>query len=98
MTTRRSTKRTTTRSTAPTPKKRTKTSSRGGKLESAPEPNRAARRAKPKHAATAMLPVRISGDLLNRIDAIKPEHLPREPFIRYVLDIGIKTFEEEEDE
>jgi hypothetical protein len=57
--------------------------------------NRATRRAKPKNKS--MLPVRISVDLLDRIDAIKPEHLPREPFIRYVLDIGIKTFEEEED-
>lgn len=67
-------------------------SKRGGKLAVAPR-----RRPAPKpklHEVT--LPVRITPDLLNRVDAIKPAFIGREPYIRQLLDIGIRTIEAEE--
>lgn len=43
----------------------------------------------------AFLPVRITAAQVDRIDAIRPDMIPREPFIRHVLDIGIEHMEEE---
>lgn len=42
------------------------------------------------------LPVRITGDLLDRIDAVRPDMIPREPYIRHLLDEQLKLLEEEE--
>jgi hypothetical protein len=39
------------------------------------------------------LPIRITGDLLDRIDALRPDMVAREPFVRHVLDIGLKRLE-----
>jgi hypothetical protein len=47
----------------------------------------------PEPTAKYYLPIRISEDLLDRIDAIRPEMTPREPFVRHVLDIGLKRLE-----
>jgi len=46
-------------------------------------------------AQVAYLPVRITPDLIERIDAIRPDMIPREPFIRHVLDVGLTQLEEE---
>lgn len=42
--------------------------------------------------------VRISGDLIDRVDAVRPEMIPREPFIRHLLDEKLKEYEQEEEE
>jgi hypothetical protein len=41
------------------------------------------------------LPVRILPEQIERIDAIRPDMIPREPFVRHVLDIGLSQLEEE---
>lgn len=41
------------------------------------------------------LPVRILPEQIERIDALRPDTIPREPFVRHVLDIGIEQLEEE---
>lgn len=59
---------------------------RGGKLKSAP----------PSQQVTQIpLPIRITPDLIERIDAIRPDLIPREPFVRHVLDLGLRQLEEE---
>jgi len=60
---------------------------RGGKLKSAP----------PKHEQVTRIPIpiRITPDLIDRIDAIRPDLIPREPFVRHILDLGLKQLEEE---
>lgn len=63
-----------------------KSQSRGGKVK------------KRKHQPPprpAFLPVRITAEQIDKIDAIRPDMIPREPFIRHVLDIGIETLENE---
>lgn len=57
---------------------------RGGKVRKRKTPPR-----------PAFLPVRITTEQIDRIDAIRPDMIPREPFIRHVLDIGIEQLEEE---
>lgn len=66
---------------------------RGGVLAPKKMNGRAPRRTynRPKH--DKMLPVRISPELLNRVDAVRPEELPREAYIRYLLDIGLQQVE-----
>jgi len=61
---------------------------RGGKLKRrkpAPEP------APPR----ALLPVRITPELIDRVDAVRPDLIPREPFIRHLLDLALTQLEEE---
>lgn len=41
------------------------------------------------------LPIRILPEQIERIDALRPDLIPREPFVRHVLDIGIEQLEEE---
>jgi hypothetical protein len=48
-----------------------------------------------KRVVAPMVQVRISAELIDRIDAIRPDLIPREPFIRHVLDIGLQQLEEE---
>jgi len=62
-------------------------SRRGGKVKKAKQP------APPPRPA--FLPVRITAEQIDRIDSIRPDMIPREPFIRHVLDIGIETLENE---
>jgi hypothetical protein len=40
-------------------------------------------------------PIRLTADLVERVDAIRPDMIPREPFVRHVLDIGLQQLEEE---
>ena len=67
-----------------TQKQTAKQSQRGGKLKVVPAPK-----------LRGPLPIRISPDLLDRVDAIRPDQIPREPFIRYILDLGLKQLEDE---
>lgn len=60
-----------------------KKSGRGGKLKKQPPPPRQA------------LPVRITGPLLDRVDDVRPELVPREPFIRHLIEIGLEEYEDE---
>jgi hypothetical protein len=57
---------------------------RGGKLKKVPVR---------KPVAKSYLPIRIDSELLERIDAIRPDMVAREPFVRHVLDIGLKRLE-----
>jgi hypothetical protein len=41
------------------------------------------------------IPIRITPDLIDRIDAIRPDLIPREPFVRHILDLGLQQLEEE---
>jgi len=41
------------------------------------------------------LPIRILPEQIERIDALRPDMIPREPFVRHVLDIGIEALENE---
>jgi hypothetical protein len=65
--------------------KNTMRSQRGGKLKKAilPEPER------------LPIPVRITPELIDRIDEIRPDMIPREPFVRHLLDIALTMLEEE---
>lgn len=58
-----------------------KRSGRGGKLKKQPTPPR------------EPLPVRMTGPLLDRIDNVRPEMIPREPFIRHLVELGLKEYE-----
>jgi hypothetical protein len=59
-------------------------SDRGGKVKRTKKPPR-----------PPFLPVRISTEQIDRIDALRPDMIPREPFIRHVLDLGIEVLEDE---
>src|ERR1700754_449868 len=39
------------------------------------------------------LPVRVTPDLLMRVDAVRPDHIPREPFVRHLIDLALKRLE-----
>lgn len=41
------------------------------------------------------LPIRISANLIDRVDAVRPEEIPREPYVRYLLDMALKMVEDE---
>jgi hypothetical protein len=41
------------------------------------------------------LPIRITADLVERIDDIRPDMIPREPFVRHLLDLIVTQIEEE---
>lgn len=45
--------------------------------------------------AKQYLPIRIMPEQIERIDALRPDLIPREPFVRHVLDIGLQVLEEE---
>jgi len=59
---------------------------RGGKLKKAIEPEPITR---------LPVPIRVTPDLIDRIDDIKPDMIPREPFVRHLLDIALTMLEEE---
>lgn len=42
------------------------------------------------------VPVRITADLIERVDAVKPQMIPREPYIRHLLDEILKQYEDDE--
>jgi hypothetical protein len=65
---------------------KTKTSERGGKLKKGQQP---------LPIPKTYLPIRITPELIERIDALRPDLIPREPFVRHVLDIGLNVLEEE---
>lgn len=74
-----------------------KASTRGGKVNGRrrrrePEPPPTPSKPEPE----PMTPVRISVSLIERVDAIKPALVPREPFIRQLLSDYLDTLEEEE--
>jgi hypothetical protein len=50
------------------------------------------RRRKPPRQA---LPIRVTGDLLDRIDEVRPDLTPREPFVRYLIELGLEQLEYE---
>jgi hypothetical protein len=58
---------------------------RGGKLKPS----------KPSEVSRLPIPIRITPDLIDRIDAIRPDLIPREPFVRHILDLGLQQLEEE---
>ena len=58
---------------------------RGGKLKPKKQPE----------VARLPIPIRISPELIDRIDAIRPDLIPREPFVRHILDLGLQQLEEE---
>jgi hypothetical protein len=35
----------------------------------------------------------MTGPLLDRIDNVRPEMIPREPFIRHLVELGLKEYE-----
>jgi hypothetical protein len=39
--------------------------------------------------------VRITGELLDRIDDIRPDLIPREPFVRHLIELGLEALEDE---
>jgi hypothetical protein len=47
---------------------------------------------------TPTLPIRITGDLIDRVDAIRPELIPREPYIRQLLSERLSQREAEQEE
>lgn len=65
---------------------------RGGNVKKGK--NRQQRRRPP----TPVKLVRISGELIDRIDAIKPDMVPREPYIRMLLEHRVTEIENEEEE
>jgi hypothetical protein len=65
---------------APTPRRKTKR--RGGKVAPPPRPQ--------------YYMIRITPELIDRVDALRPEYIKREPYIRHILDIGLGEMEEEE--
>lgn len=66
----------------------TKKSQRGGKVAGKPPA--------PKQQSQQFIPIRIPLDLIERIDAIKPDMIPREPYVRHLLDLIVTDMEEEE--
>lgn len=66
-----------------------KTRPRRRKLAAVPEPP--APKPKTKYYMT-----RITMDLMERVEDLRPEHIPREPFIRHILSVGLDQMEEEE--
>jgi metal-responsive CopG/Arc/MetJ family transcriptional regulator len=50
-----------------------------------------------KPPAKKMIPVRIADDLVERVDALRPEYIPREPFIRQILSEKIEEMEEQQE-
>lgn len=44
---------------------------------------------------TKPLPVRIPAEMVDRIDAVKPDLVPREAFIRFLLDKALEAEEQE---
>jgi hypothetical protein len=71
---------------------KTATTSRGGNVK------RAKRRKPPAKPPTPTLPIRITGDLIDRVDALKPDLIPREPYIRQLLADKLTEMENEEEE
>lgn len=63
-----------------------KTSGRGGGVKKR-------RRRQPEKPPTPTVPIRITGDLIDRIDAIRPEMIPREPFTRHLLGTALDAVE-----
>jgi hypothetical protein len=61
---------------------------RGGKVKK--------RRRRPEPPPTPTLPIRITGPLIDRVDALRPSLIPREPFIRQLLSERLDQLEEEE--
>ncbi len=42
------------------------------------------------------VPIRIPGELVERIDAVKPPLVPREPYVRKLIEEAIEDLEEQE--
>jgi hypothetical protein len=68
-----------------------KSKRRGGKVS----PTKKLVQVPPPPRYTEPLPVRITPDLLDRVDALRPDMVAREPFVRHILDIGLTLLEEE---
>jgi hypothetical protein len=60
---------------------------RGGKLKPKKQPE--------PEVTRLPIPIRITPELIDRIDAIRPDLIPREPFVRHILDLGLQQLEEE---
>jgi hypothetical protein len=41
------------------------------------------------------VPIRVTPDLIDRIDEIRPDMIPREPFVRHLLEMALAIVEEE---
>jgi len=61
-------------------------SQRGGKLS---------KTKKQEPAMRVPLPVRITPDLLDRIDEVRPDLIPREPYVRHLIELGLDLVESE---
>lgn len=75
---------------ATTKKMKATTTRRGGKVKAT---KKLVSVSPPRY--TEPLPVRITPDLLDRVDALRPDMVAREPFVRHILDIGLTLLEEE---
>jgi len=51
------------------------------------------RRRPPTKPPTPTIPIRISGDLIDRIDAVRPELIPREPYTRHLVEKALDAVE-----
>jgi hypothetical protein len=76
---------------AVTRKKQVTSTKRGGKVKA----SKKLVQVPPPPRYTEPLPVRITPDLLDRVDALRPDMVAREPFVRHILDIGLTLLEEE---
>ena len=48
---------------------------------------------KPKPKAKPFLPVRVPAEMVDRIDAVRPEYSSREAFVRYLLNMALEIEE-----
>jgi hypothetical protein len=46
-------------------------------------------------APVKYLPIRLTPDLLEKVDNVRPDMIPREPFVRHLIELGIQRLEEE---
>lgn len=58
-------------------------SRRGGNLKAVPS--------KPRPP----VPIRIPPDMVDRIDAVRDELIPREPYVRWLVELGLTQVEDE---
>jgi hypothetical protein len=41
------------------------------------------------------VPIRLTAELQARVDAVRPDMIPREPFVRHLIEVGLERLEEE---
>ena len=65
---------------------------------SAARRNRVKKQTPPPKPPTKDLPIRITGSMIDRIDALKDPMVPREPWVRKLLDEALTKLEQDGEE